>query len=65
VEEVVGNILVNETMFEASWIYNKNIAESKDQIKQRIKEFTESNSTHALVITGALSFGLIKEKDKW
>jgi len=65
VEEVVGTIIVNETVFEASWIYNPaHLAKSKIEIKNRLIEYNDSNGSHAIIITGLYSFGLIKEKNE-
>ncbi len=39
------------------------MAKSKIDIKNRLNEFFESDSTRALIVTSLYSFGLIKEND--
>ena len=63
IEEVVGRITINDTIFDTSWIYNPRLCTSKLNIHERILQFLNSNNTHALIITGILSFGLINEND--
>lgn len=63
VEDVVGTIVVNETNFNVSWIYNIDLAKSKLEIFTNVQNFNSSNKSHALICTGLYSFGLIKEND--